>query len=84
MTKLGVLRIFARVGRFARPDEVWNQLARRLDRRSVYSYLDRLRRQGLLERLPNPRRGQLAYRLTPRGVERLAYLEKTRVLPPSV
>jgi DNA-binding IclR family transcriptional regulator len=77
MTKLGVLRIFARAGRFARPDEVWAQLGRRLDRRSVYSYLDRLRRQGLLERPPNPRRGQLAYRLTARGQARLEYLHRS-------
>jgi DNA-binding MarR family transcriptional regulator len=39
--------------------------------------LDRLKKQGLLERSPNPRRGQLAYFLTQRGRARLAYLQKT-------
>ena len=77
MTKLEVLRIFARSGRFMRPDDVWRQLGCRLNRRSLYSYLDRLRKQGLLERIPSPRRGQLAYCLTQRGVDRLAYLQKT-------
>jgi len=41
----------------------------------MYSYLARLRRQGLLERGPNPRRGRLSYRLTERGTERIAYFE---------
>src|SRR5207245_6795016 len=40
------------------------------DRRSVYSYLLRLHRQGLLER-KQTRRGTLAYRLTERGRARL-------------
>jgi len=75
MTKLGVLKIFAQGRRFMKPDEVWHQLGSRLDRRSLYSYLDRLRKQGLVERNPNPRRGQLAYRLTERGEGRLAYLQ---------
>ena len=54
MTKLEVLRIFARTGRFMKPDDVWRQLGSRLDRRSLYSYLDRLRKQGLLQRGPKP------------------------------
>ncbi len=58
-----------------KPDEVWRQLGCRLDRRSLYSYLDRLNKQGLLERTPNARRGQLAYCLTQRGQARLAYLQ---------
>lgn len=77
MTKLEVLHIFARTGRFMKPDDVWRQLGSRLDRRSMYSYLDRLRKQGLLVKSPNPRRGQLAYCLTQRGQGRLAYLQKT-------
>jgi DNA-binding PadR family transcriptional regulator len=77
MTKLEVLKIFAQSRRFMKPDEVWHQLGRRLDRRSLYSYLDRLKKQGLVERNPNPRRGQLAYRLTQRGQARLAYLQRT-------
>jgi len=76
MTKVDVLRIFAESGSFIKPDVIGKQLGRRLDRRSLYSYLDRLRQQGLIERYPNPRRGQLAYRLTPRGRERLAYLQR--------
>ena len=35
-----------------------------LERRSLYSYLGRLRKQGLLEPGPIPRRGHLSYRLT--------------------
>jgi len=61
---------------FMKPDEIWFRLNRRLDRRSVYSYMDRLRRQGLPERNFNPRRGQLAYRVTARGKDRLAYLQE--------
>jgi len=76
MTKLEVLKIFAQSRRFMKPDEVWDQLGRRLDRRSLYSYLDRLKKQGLVERNLNPGRGQLAYRLTERGQGRLAYLQK--------
>ena len=76
MTKLQVLIIFDQVGRFLKPDEVLARLPSRLDRRSLYSYLGRLRRQGLLERDSRSRRGQLAYRLTPRGQERLAYLRE--------
>ena len=77
MTKLEVLKIFAQNRRFMKPDEVWHQLGRGLDRRSLYSYLDRLKKQGLVERNPNPRRGQLAYFLTHRGQARLSYLQKT-------
>jgi DNA-binding IclR family transcriptional regulator len=76
MTKLEVLQIFAQRHGFMKPDEVWRQLGSRLDRRSLYSYLDRLKKQGLVERNPNPGRGQLAYRLTQRGQGRLAYLQK--------
>jgi hypothetical protein len=81
MTKLEVLRIFARPGRFIKPDDVWRQLGCRLDRRSLYSYLDRLKKQGLLQRGPSPRRGQLAYCLTLRGQGRLVYLQKTLAFP---
>ena len=37
----------------------------------MYSYLSRLRGQGLLERSSNPRRGRLSYRLTERGTQRI-------------
>ncbi len=45
----------------------------RLDRRSAYSYLQRLARQGLLER---SQWGRLAYRLTSRGHTRLHYFKE--------
>lgn len=75
MTKVEVLAIFGKADDFLKPDEVLEELQSGLDRRSFYSYLARLRRQGLLERHPRSRRGQLAYRLTERGNERLAYLQ---------
>ena len=53
--------------------QVWLHLQRKLDRRSVYSYLLRLKRQGLLETGPNRGRGHLAYRITERGLARLQY-----------
>jgi DNA-binding PadR family transcriptional regulator len=76
MTKLQVLMIFAQSGRFLKPDDIVGRLRPAPDRRSLYSYLDRLRKQGLLDRSPNPRRGQLAYRLTVRGRARLDYLRR--------
>jgi DNA-binding PadR family transcriptional regulator len=76
VTKVEVLAIFAKSGDFLKPDEVIEKLRSDLDRRSFYSYLGRLRRQGLLEPDPHRRRGQLAYRLTERGRERLAYLQE--------
>jgi len=63
MTKLQVLIIFAQNSRFLKPDDVLRELRPIPDRRSFYSYLGRLRNQGLLDRYPNSRRGQLAYRL---------------------
>ena len=47
MTKVEVLAIFAKSGDFLKPDEVLEKLRSGLDRRSFYSYLGRLRRQGL-------------------------------------
>jgi DNA-binding PadR family transcriptional regulator len=73
MTKTEVLSIFDRFGGFITPDQVCGKLQRRPDRRSLYSYLLRLSRQGLLERRQT-RRGNLAYRLTERGRARLEYL----------
>lgn len=74
VTKLSVLLIFAEAKGFLTPDQVCGKLQPSPDRRSVYSYLARLRGQGLLQRVPNPRRGSLSYRLTSRGEERIAYL----------
>ena len=79
MTKSQVLVIFLQSGRFSRPDDVCNLLRPIPDRRSFYSYLGRLQRQGLLERHPNSRRGYLAYRLTPRGQARLEYFRRTGI-----
>jgi hypothetical protein len=77
MTKSQVLMIFLKSGRFLRPDDVCNLLRPIPDRRSFYSYLRRLYRQGLLERHPHSRRGYLAYRLTIRGQARLEYFRRT-------
>jgi len=74
VTKLAVLLIFAEAKTFLTPDQARGKLQTRLARRSFYSYLNRLRVQGLLERTPNPRRGHLSYRLTPRGQARIIYL----------
>jgi len=60
MSKPEVLEIFARGSSFITPDRVWVALKPRPDRRSVYSYLLRLKRQGLLETGPNVRRGNLS------------------------
>ena len=76
VTKVEVLAIFADADGFLKPDEVLQELQSSIDRRSFYSYLGRLQRQGLLERHPHSRRGQLAYRLTERGRKRLAYLQE--------
>ncbi|MGB6678407.1 MAG: hypothetical protein WBE44_17055 [Terriglobales bacterium] len=77
MTKAQVLDIFSQSGNFLRPDDVYVLLRTFPHRRSLYSYLGRLQRQGLLERHPNSRRGNLAYRLTPRGEARLEYLRRS-------
>ena len=73
MTKEQVLEIFARNSNFITPDQIFGALQRRLDRRSVYSYLLRLKRQGLLETAAHVQRGRLAYRMTERGFARLQY-----------
>jgi len=78
MSKREILEIFARAGGFLTPDRVWLALRRQLDRRSIYSYLLRLKRQGLLETSADTRRGHLAYRLTERGYARLEYFRSRR------
>ena len=77
MTKREVLAIFAESNRFLKPDYVLSMLRGRTDRRSMYSYLGRLRKQGLLEREPVTRRGHLSYRLTDRGRARLEYFRQS-------
>src|SRR4029077_16039237 len=56
VTKQLVLEIFAQNNNFIVPDQIWAELKRSLDRRSVYSYLLRLKRQGLLETRAKRRR----------------------------
>jgi DNA-binding PadR family transcriptional regulator len=77
MTKAEVLSIFDRSGGFLTPDQVRARFQTPPDRRSMYSYLLRLGRQGLLER-KQAGRGSLAYRLTDRGRARLEYLRHVR------
>jgi DNA-binding PadR family transcriptional regulator len=71
MSKRKVLEIFAANPRFMRPDEIRACLQNHSQRSSVYSYLSRLCRQGLLERAQGWAR--VAYRITPRGMERLRF-----------
>jgi DNA-binding PadR family transcriptional regulator len=75
MTKLAVLLIFAECKDFLTPDQSRRKLEPSPDRRSFYSYLARLGKQGLLEQAPDRRRGQLKYRITRRGYERIAYFQ---------
>jgi DNA-binding PadR family transcriptional regulator len=77
MTKAEVLSIFERAGGFLTPDQICARLPTPPDRRSMYSYLLRLARQGLLER-KQAGRGSLAYSLTERGRARLEYLRRAR------
>jgi DNA-binding PadR family transcriptional regulator len=72
VTKREVLAEFSKSASPISPDELRFRLKLPLDRRSLYSYLLRLSRQGLLERT-EARRGALRYRLTPRGQARLQY-----------
>jgi DNA-binding PadR family transcriptional regulator len=74
MTKLSVLLIFAEANTFLTPDLARRKLQPSPDRRSFYSYLARLRKQGLLEKASNSLRGHLRYRITARGRERITYL----------
>ncbi len=74
MKKAAVLAVFAQyANRFLTPDEVLPQVPAGPDRRSFYSYLQRLAKQRLLERKADCRRGELAYRITERGLARLQY-----------
>ena len=76
MTKIEVLEIFYSAERILTPDSVGRRIRRFRRRCSVYSYLLRLSQQGLLERTRIGSR--LAYRLTPRGVQRYRYLKQAR------
>jgi DNA-binding PadR family transcriptional regulator len=74
MTKIEVLEIFYSTQRILTPDAVGRRIRQYRCRCSVYSYLLRLSRQGLLERTRIGSR--LAYRLTQRGIDRLLYLRR--------
>ena len=73
MTKIKVLTIFAATAQFMTPDDVRKSLREYRYRSSVYSYLSRLHRQGLLER-DDERWRRVAYRISSRGIQRLAFL----------
>lgn len=71
MTKQEVLEIFAKADRFIPPDAICRQLRGFHHRSSVYSYLFRLHRQGLL--LRGTELGRIVYRISQRGIERLRF-----------
>jgi DNA-binding PadR family transcriptional regulator len=73
MTKLEILAGFADSWAPISPDELRFRLKLQLNRRSFYSYLLRLKGQGLLARTGEGR-GRLRYTLTERGRARIAYL----------
>jgi DNA-binding PadR family transcriptional regulator len=74
MTKCEVLEVFFQSAHFVTPDAICRQLRGFHYRSSVYSYLFRLHKQGLLlrSRLVS---GRIAYRISDRGVERLNFLK---------
>lgn len=74
MTKQEVLEIFAKANRFIPPDMVCRQLRGFHYRSSVYSYLFRLHKQGLLHR--QIIHGRIAYQISQRGIERLWFLRQ--------
>ena len=78
MTKQEVLEIFLQAGRFISPDAVCRQLRGFHHRSSVYSYLFRIHRQGLLNR--QTIHGRIVYQISQRGIERLRFF-KSRTQP---
>jgi DNA-binding PadR family transcriptional regulator len=76
MTKQRVLELFAASGRFMTPDEIRERLQNKAHRSSVYSYLLRLCGQSLLERPQGWAR--VAYRITPKGIDRLKFFQSKR------
>ena len=71
MSKQEVLQIFFENARPLTPDEVCRQLRGFHFRSSVYSYLFRLHKQGLL--LRQTLYGRVAYQISRRGIERLLF-----------
>jgi DNA-binding transcriptional regulator PaaX len=74
MTKQEVLEIFHKRKGLIRPDMVRRQLRGFHHRSSVYSYLFRLHKQGLLHR--ELLYGRIAYRISQRGIERLLFFQQ--------
>jgi len=71
MTKHEVLEIFFENGHPLTPDAVCRQLRGFHFRSSVYSYLFRLHKQGLLSR--QTLYGRVAYQISQRGIDRLRF-----------
>lgn len=71
-----VLELFAANQRLLTPDDVRMRLQSNLQRSTVYSYLSRLCKQGLLERAQDWQR--IAYRITPKGIARLKFFQSKR------
>jgi Fe2+ or Zn2+ uptake regulation protein len=71
MTKQEVLEVFVQAHHFIPPDAVCRQLRGFHHRSSVYSYLFRLHRQGLLHR--QTVHGRIVYQIAQRGIERLRF-----------
>jgi DNA-binding PadR family transcriptional regulator len=82
MTKQEVLEIFVNADRFIRPDMVCRQLHGFRHRSSVYSYLFRLHRQGLL--LRKTMHGRVAYQISERGIERLNFFKSLSPTKPEI
>jgi hypothetical protein len=78
-TKAEVLEIFVRANSPLPPDTVRARLSKSWQRGAVYSYLYRLHKQELLDRKQVS--GRLHYQITPRGVERLRYLQGNQTQP---
>lgn len=78
MTKREVLEVFAKSHHFIPPDMVYAQLCGFHHRSSIYSYLFRLHKQGLLYR--HVIDGRIAYQITQRGIERLNFFRNKQGL----
>jgi Fe2+ or Zn2+ uptake regulation protein len=76
MTKHEVLRIFSQNLHPVTPDEICRQVGKNYRRSSVYSYLFRLHKQGLLNRARIY--GRLVYTISDRGIERLNYFDSQK------
>lgn len=72
MTKCEVLEVFLSFAHPVQPDDVVRRLRVYHRRRSVYGYLLRLHRQGLLIRLHIY--GRVHYQISARGIKRLKFL----------